>query len=331
MSVSKNQPAPANPNPTGLETVGFTPQVTPPPYVEGRLFYDNTHKTITLYPDKSNVALQVGQEVYVRVINASGSKINNGQAVYISGANGPGLPEVSLAQANSLITSLVLGLATHDIEIDETGFITVIGNVGQVNTSTYTAGDRLFLSPTVPGGYTTTIPTGTDYIIQIGIVIVDDAVGEIQVQIIQTGRAEVTQAEIWVNDNTDQTAIVNVNDWEQIVQITQTGEILGWTHNGTGTLTAGSMAAGKYTATYSISSQAISPGKTYEVALSINDVIISKTKSTRRYASGDVGNQCGTGLINIAANDELKVEVRNITDDINILIKDANLNLHLLE
>lgn len=331
MSVSKNQPGISNPNPAGIETVGFTPQVSTPLYEEGRLFYDDTHKTITLYPDKSNVALQVGQEVYIRVINVSGSTINNGQAVYISGANGPGLPEIELAQANSLVTSLVVGLATHDIIDNESGFVTAIGNVGEIDTSTYSSGDRLFLSPTIKGGYTTTIPTGTDYITQIGIVITDAVTGEIQVQLVPFGQAEDAQAEIWINDNVAETTINTVNVWEQITQINQTGELVGWTHNGTGTLTAGVFATGKYTMTFSVSSQAVSPGKTYEIAVSINDVIIGKTKSTRRFTSGDVGNQSGTGLINITAGDNLKLEVRNITDSINLLIKDVNLNLHQLK
>ena len=55
-------------------------------YVEGKLYYDNTEKTVIIRNDNSDVSLNVGSEVMMRVYNDSGGTINEGEAVYETGA-----------------------------------------------------------------------------------------------------------------------------------------------------------------------------------------------------------------------------------------------------
>ena len=329
MSVSKNQPAVPNPNLSGIETISYIPQAIVPAHQEGRCFYDDENKTLTFYNDISDTSLQIGQEMYIRVFNNTGVTITNGQGVYVSGADS-GFPTISLARADTLLTSSFIGLATHNIGDGEYGYITTVGIVRGVNTSSYSPGDRLYLSFTVAGSYSTTIPSKLNYIVQVGIVLVAAAVGTILVQIVPSGIAEEPQAEIWVNGNGTATTINTVNVWEQVSQITQSGELLGWTHDGAGTLTAGATAAGKYTIQFFISSASAGTNKTYEIAISINDTIQTKIVSLRKYSTADLGSQSGGGIMTIPTGATVKLEVRNITDATDITIVNANISMNRL-
>ena len=65
-------------NVTGIEYLDFKAGVTPP-YEEGRIFYDSTSHSLSVYNDESEITLQVGQEQYIRVRNTSGGTILNGR------------------------------------------------------------------------------------------------------------------------------------------------------------------------------------------------------------------------------------------------------------
>ena len=146
-----------------------------PAYREARFFWDNVNKTFTFFNDESEVSLQVGQEIWVRVYNDTGSTITNGQVCYISGVNGS-VPTVGLAMSDDKATSSsTLGFATHDIETGTNGYITVMGTVRNVDTSTCTAGDTLYLSSTVPGGFTKTEPDSPNYSVKLGSAMVINA------------------------------------------------------------------------------------------------------------------------------------------------------------
>jgi hypothetical protein len=127
--------------------------------------------------------MQIGRETWLHVYNDSGSTITNGQAVYISGNNvGTSLPTIALARADSASTANVVGLATHDIENNSSGYVTVNGVVRGINTVAYNNGDLLYLSPTVAGGVTATKPSRPNFIIDVGFVTFKSAaLGEIEV------------------------------------------------------------------------------------------------------------------------------------------------------
>ena len=163
--------------------VQFNTAASAPSHNEGLIYYDNTNKTLALYNDESEVTLQVGQEMWVRVTNNTGSTINNGQVVYLSGISG-GIPEITLADASDVTSLVTLGMATHDIENATNGYITTFGTVRGLNTSAYSVGDILWLSDTVPGGLTTSLPDSPAYNVRVGTVTNSDiANGSIQVKI----------------------------------------------------------------------------------------------------------------------------------------------------
>lgn len=174
------------------------PAIAPPTYLEGRVFYDTNNKSFSYYNDEADVTVNIGQENVIRVRNTTGVTITNGQAVYISGAQGVNLPLVSLAKADALDTSRCIGLAAHDIENNTNGYITTLGLVGDLNTSAFTAGDPLFLSTTTAGALTATRPT-SGYAVVVGYVTVSNAsVGEVKV----IPGTTVQNATLWNSDST---------------------------------------------------------------------------------------------------------------------------------
>jgi hypothetical protein len=143
-----------------------------PPHLEGRLFYDSENHTLTLYNDEADIALQIGQEEYVRVRNNTPSDILNGSVVRINGSHGGAAPTIVLASADSEQNSQVAGFATHTIESNSFGYICTFGLVRDVDTDGgMSDGDELFLSVT-SGEYVNVDPGIPYYRVSLGRVVV---------------------------------------------------------------------------------------------------------------------------------------------------------------
>ena len=105
-----------------------------------------------------------------RVRNSTGATLTKGTAVYISGATGQ-LPTVSKALATSDATSAqTLGLITSDLANNSNGYVTIIGLVDDLNTSAYTDGVQLYLSPTTAGTLTVTKPYAPQHLVYVAVV-----------------------------------------------------------------------------------------------------------------------------------------------------------------
>ncbi len=178
----------------------FLPQVNTakPAWQEGRFFYDTAEKTMAYYNDHNGVTLNVGQEEWVRVYNATGSSIANGSAVYINGSNAAsGLPTVALAKADQLLTVDVIGIATETIPNNSLGYVTAFGVVHQQNTSSYSAGQVLYLSATTAGSLTATRPGQPNFTNPIGYVdYVDASLGKILVNLGKSRQGAMTPGAI---------------------------------------------------------------------------------------------------------------------------------------
>jgi hypothetical protein len=143
---------------------------TPPSYAEGRVWFDSANHTLAQFNDVTNNTVHLGEEIQLKVINNTGSTINIGQPVYITGTtSGQTYPNVALAIANTLATSNVIGLANQAIPSGTAGYVTTIGLIQGINTGSYTVGDTLYLSPYSAGFYQNTIPP-TGYAIKLGTV-----------------------------------------------------------------------------------------------------------------------------------------------------------------
>ena len=105
-------------------------------------------------------ALEGSLPVRVDVHNNSGSDMTKGQAVYVSGTHASGKPDISLADANGASTYPAIGLLEDDIANGTEGFVVISGLIENANTSSYSAGDSLYLSET-PGALVTTRPSAS--------------------------------------------------------------------------------------------------------------------------------------------------------------------------
>lgn len=150
---------------TGLvvaDEIRFAPGITPANTL-GTTYWDDNSQTIATILDPTNgVTLQHGQEILIRIVNKTGIQINDGQVVYVNGAQG-NRPTAALARADLVTTSMVIGVATQNIANNAEGFITTLGLVHGFNTSTYAAGDKLYLSATIAGGLTNVVPVSPNY------------------------------------------------------------------------------------------------------------------------------------------------------------------------
>jgi hypothetical protein len=151
-----------------VSSIPFDP-ATAPAHSEGKLYYDETDHSLTYYTEEPEVSMNIGREMWVRVRNNTGSTIANGKVVYLSGATGQ-TPTIALARADSLTTSRVIGIATHDIENNTVGYVTTFGEVKELDTSAFTDGDTLYLSAAAAGEMTTTAPTAPNRIVQVATV-----------------------------------------------------------------------------------------------------------------------------------------------------------------
>jgi hypothetical protein len=138
------------------------------PTPTGQISWNSSDGTIDIGLNGGNVVLQVGQEQVQRINNNTGSALLEGQAVYITGAQGQRLT-VNRAQANGESTSSkTFGVVTENIANGAEGYITTEGLVRNINTSAYAEGAALWLSPTTPGGITTTKPVAPNHLVLVG-------------------------------------------------------------------------------------------------------------------------------------------------------------------
>jgi len=110
---------------------------------------------------------QIGEEQYFRI--KASSAITNGQVVMFTGTVGAsgaltGAPATGLTASQA---SYVMGIATQDIALNGWGYITSFGLVRNLNTSAFTAGQILYLDPSVAGGLTATIPSAPNPKVQV--------------------------------------------------------------------------------------------------------------------------------------------------------------------
>lgn len=143
----------------------FFTGISAPTAVDGQLYWDNTEKTLALNVS-TWVTQSIGTEIYVRWVNKTGTGIVDWSAVVISGAQG-NRPQIILAQANNIPNSMVIGIATETIADNAEGFVTIIGDVHWYDTSSFTAGDELYLSPTTGWALTNVVPSSPNAVVRI--------------------------------------------------------------------------------------------------------------------------------------------------------------------
>lgn len=188
---------------TGTESSSIQKDVTLTE--QAQISYDTINETMEI--KGINNTLQVGKEQYIFVKNVSGVTLNDGDVVRITGYDGTlDALEVIKAIADKISNTEVSGVITQQILNNAAGLVTTFGRVNNVDTTGFTKGEEIFLSPTVAGGFTATKPISNP--IQIGHVgRISATTGFIHIEI----RELTPSIRGTFSDNTDQTYSANVS------------------------------------------------------------------------------------------------------------------------
>lgn len=161
---------------------GTTPDVNS--LAPGQLAWSSIDGTINAGLDYG-VTMQIGQEVYARVQNQTGSLIPNGTVVGFAGVGTNNTLSVAPYLANGGTPTLyILGVMTHDLpDSGQVGYCTVWGHVRDLNTNPFNAGDILYASPSSAGAFTNVKPTAPNAVVPVAAVLSKSATnGEIFVR-----------------------------------------------------------------------------------------------------------------------------------------------------
>jgi hypothetical protein len=122
----------------------------------------------SVYDTDNDGSVDKAETVQIIVRNSTGSTLTKGQIVYLSGATG-NRPNAVLSRADAESTSSkTIGWVTENINNNSDGYIGVSGSAHDLDTSAFAAGDALWLSATVSGGMTSTIPVQPNHAVFIG-------------------------------------------------------------------------------------------------------------------------------------------------------------------
>jgi hypothetical protein len=110
------------------------------------------------------------ERIEIIVRNSTGTTLTKGTVVYLNGATG-NRPNAVRAQANTEATSSkTFGFVVADITNNSDGYVASNGTLHDLDTSAFANGAALWLSPTVAGGWTTTVPQEPNYSVFLGYV-----------------------------------------------------------------------------------------------------------------------------------------------------------------
>jgi hypothetical protein len=146
-----------NPEVTGLVVTEQAEPVAPGADRLHLYATDQNGVSVLRVKDSAGDVFQLGRDALIVARNTTGTTINKGQVVTITGSTGQ-IPAIGLAQANVLATAAD-AIAAETIGNNSFGRVQLAGRIDGLNTSAYAEGDRLYLSESSPGGFTTTAPS----------------------------------------------------------------------------------------------------------------------------------------------------------------------------
>ena len=166
---------------TAIDAITFDANTTTE--VANRLQFNTDHNTLT-FAMANATPIRIGQDLGWYVKNQTGTTIAKGVAVMAVGtvgASGRVLIDELVADG-SVDAHYFLGVTAESIANGADGFVTSQGHIRGINTSAFPDGTVLYASPTTPGAFTATEPTGNDLKLPLAFVINSAANGEITVR-----------------------------------------------------------------------------------------------------------------------------------------------------
>ena len=126
---------------------------------QGTLYWNSDEETISLVTNGES--FELGQKTEIHVRNNTGSQINKGEVVYASGTVGnSGRILISKMIADGTVTAKrIMGVAAENIANSTDGKIITFGKLKNINTSSFSDGDILYVSSTTAGAFQNTEPS----------------------------------------------------------------------------------------------------------------------------------------------------------------------------
>ena len=120
----------------------------------------------TLDMPLGGVTIQLGQETVARILNNTGSTLNNGKVVRVTGASGQRLTAALADNTSDITSATILGIMTQDVLNNQQGFATLAGLVRDLDTSSFAEGDVLYLGGS--GAITNVKPVTPLHLVTVG-------------------------------------------------------------------------------------------------------------------------------------------------------------------
>lgn len=135
----------------------------------GNLRWNTTTNTLAFGIIDGTDEVNIGEQMYAYVRNADSVTITRGQPVYLFGAQGNRASVKLASNLGDSTSAKTLGLAAQDIATSTDGFVITQGVLDKLDTSSFAAGDTLYLGATA-GTLTATKPQAPNHLVYIGVV-----------------------------------------------------------------------------------------------------------------------------------------------------------------
>lgn len=140
-------------------------------------YWDDTSGGLSYGMKGGNVTQQIGQQVYQRVYNNTGSTIAKGSVVYATGSSGTRTTIAKALATSDGTSAAVIGITAEAIANNSEGFILTEGELSGVSTSGIGDGEILWLSTTTAGAYTDVKAVAPNHLVLVGYCVKGGSVG----------------------------------------------------------------------------------------------------------------------------------------------------------
>lgn len=153
-----------------LQGGGTAPSVPPSGNLTIYGFDTQGHERLT-YMDNDGIPITLGRDNFIIAKNTASYSLNKSQMVYVSGSTG-NVPNIDLSQSNNISKLPAVGMVMGNISANGFGYVMLLGIITNIDTSSFSTGDRIYVSPTIPGAITNIQPSYPNYVQRVGTVLV---------------------------------------------------------------------------------------------------------------------------------------------------------------
>lgn len=135
----------------------------------GEVEYNDSQGSLIQGLKGGNVTNVIGQQLHQRVNNRTGTTLNKGDVVYLSGSQGNRITVAKAIATSDPTSANTFGIVAESIADNQSGYIITEGLITGLNTSSLTQDSAVYLSGTTAGALTSTKPQAPIHGVYIGV------------------------------------------------------------------------------------------------------------------------------------------------------------------